>query len=481
MNTIQVNFAFDFCCLIFLTFLICIYMSKKNANNMDNRIYRMLLVSCFLTLLFNTVYPILFFLHVKPVSYFCARVYAISLILYFYFLAVYIVLVAKQKDLNFMKKIGDNNRLFFTIVLLIGSLFVLPCTFLTLVIKETEYNLLLDGQLIIYILLTQLFYSFIAIVVILIYRRNMDKSKVVPFYVLFAFAAVALTVASFFPSLVSVVIIITVITYLMYHTIENPDMQMVNELTLAKQQAEKASQVKSEFLASMSHELRTPLNAIVGLADVSIDSNNIEEVHNDIQDIKNSSLKLLELVDGILLSNNIDNNTVEITNSTYNIKELFDNVIHHTKMLLGEKNVQFKTMISDDLPTFVYGDREKVKVILNNLLSNAVKYTDEGFIELTVSSLINKDRCNLRITVSDTGKGIKEEDNDKLYEKFYRSEENIDSDIEGTGLGLAITKSLVELMDGKINVNSVFGEGTTFTINLTQQMVDNNSNDAEIL
>ena len=475
MNTIQVNFAFDFCCLIFLFFLIGVYLSKKNANNMDNRIYRMLLVSCFLTLLFNTVYPILFFLHFTPASFFCARVYAISLILYFYFLAVYIVLVAKQKDLNFMKIIEDNNRLFFTIVLLIGSLFVLPCTFLTLGMKETEYNLLIDGQLIIYILLTQLLYSLIAIVVILIYRRNMDKSKVVPFYVLFAFAAVAFTVMSFFPSLVSIVIIITVITYLMYHTIENPDMQMVNELTLAKQQAEKASQVKSEFLSSMSHELRTPLNAILGLSQMINSNDNLEEIHQDSGDIITASQKLLGLVDGILLSNNIDNNSVEVVNSNYNLKELIDTIIHNTKVVIGDKNIQFKTMIADDLPVNVYGDREKVKVILNNLLSNAVKYTDQGFVELDISNLINKDKCNLRITVSDTGKGIRDEDINNIFEKFYRSNEDKDSDISGTGLGLAITKSLIDLMEGKITVNSTVGFGTTFTVTLSQGVATNNT------
>ena len=137
-------------------------------------------------------------------------------------------------------------------------------------------------------------------------------------------------------------------------------------------------------------------------------------------------------------------------------------------------------MIDESIPSTLYGDREKVKVILNNLLSNSVKYTDHGFIELNISSLVYKDKCNLRITVSDTGKGIKEEDMDKLYDRFYRSEENKDSDIEGTGLGLSITKSLVELLEGKITVNSTEGEGSSFTITLSQVIVDN-SNDTEIL
>ncbi|MDO4996952.1 MAG: HAMP domain-containing sensor histidine kinase, partial [Bacilli bacterium] len=209
-------------------------------------------------------------------------------------------------------------------------------------------------------------------------------------------------------------------------------------------------------------------------------NDNLDEIHQDSGDIITASQKLLELVDGILLSNNIDNNSVEVVNSNYNLKELIDTIIHNTKVMIGDKNIQFKTMIADDLPVNVYGDREKVKVILNNLLSNAVKYTDQGFVELSISSLINKDKCNLKISVSDTGKGIKDEDIDKLYDKFYRGDENRDSDIEGTGLGLSITKSLVELLDGKITVNSNEGEGTTFLITISQQLVHTND-DTEIL
>ena len=480
MNTIQVNFAFDFCCLVFLTFLIGIYLSKKNANNIDNKIYRQLLIWGFLAIAFNTLYPFLALINLMSLSIFAAKLYSFFLELYFYFLAVYIIIIAKQHDLKFMKVMDDKFTLIFTIIFLVGMLLGFPSLLLPVNMKITELEIFLNGPLINYIFTLQIFYIIVAVLTIVFFRKKMDRSKVIPFYVLGVFASVAFTFMSFFPSLVSVVIILTVITYLMYHTIENPDMQMVNELTLAKNQAEKASQVKSEFLASMSHELRTPLNAIIGLTDISIVSDNVEEMHNDLKDIKNSSLKLLELVDGILLSNNIDNNSVEINNNNYNFKDLLNDVIRNTNLLLNNKNVQFKTMIADDIPTMLYGDREKVKVILDNILSNAVKYTDEGFIELNVSSLINKDKCNIKITVSDTGKGIKEEDMDKLYDRFYRSEENKDSDIEGTGLGLSITKSLIELMNGKITVNSSEGEGTTFLISITQS-IPSLENNTEIL
>ncbi|MDO4996954.1 MAG: HAMP domain-containing sensor histidine kinase, partial [Bacilli bacterium] len=206
---------------------------------------------------------------------------------------------------------------------------------------------------------------------------------------------------------------------------------------------------------------------------------NIDDMKKDIRDIKVASMKLLELVDGILLSNNIDSNVLEISNGKYNINELLENVINKNKMLLSNKNVEFKTRI-DELPTTLIGDKAKIKIVIDNILSNAIKYTDEGYILLDVSGLRNKDKYNLKITVTDTGKGIKDEEIDNIFDKFYRSQETVDSDIEGTGLGLSITKSLVELMDGKITVNSTEGEGTTFTITLTQGIVNDN-NDVETL
>ncbi|MDO4996828.1 MAG: ATP-binding protein [Bacilli bacterium] len=475
-----VNLTQSLLCLWFVLILTLIYLSKKNMNNVENRLYKKILFSTDLLLLLTAIMAIT----ISDTSYyrFLLRMsFAITIAWIWYFM-LYIMVIThehSEKVSNFFK---TNINLVSRLSLLLNLLCAILFSFLGIeeFKIENKVTIVVRGPLFSVYTILLLIITVIGVSLIVINRKKISKKKLVPFYLLLPIGLIAIVFMFAFPLLGTVQLLFTTVVFLMYNTIENPDIKMVNELTLAKDQAEKASNIKSEFLSSMSHELRTPLNAIVGLADISIDSNNIDEVHNDLQDIKSSSLKLLELVDGILLSNNIDNNSVEVVNSNYNFKELIDGIIHNTKVLIGDKDVQLKTMIDDTIPNTLYGDREKIKVILNNLLSNSVKYTDHGFIELNISSLVYKDKCNLRITVSDTGKGIKEEDMDKLYDRFYRSEENKDSDIEGTGLGLSITKSLVELLEGKITVNSTEGEGSSFTITLSQVIVDN-SNDTEIL
>lgn len=162
---------------------------------------------------------------------------------------------------------------------------------------------------------------------------------------------------------------------------------------------------------------------------------------------------------------------MEIVKSNYNPKEIIGDLDRMIKIRIGDKPIELRTRVSD-LPLTLSGDKEKIKRIMLNILTNAVKYTDTGYIDFVVDSVIVKDKCNLRISISDTGGEISSDNIDKIFNKFYREEYDKDSDISGTGLGLSITKSLVELMNGKIEVDSTLGLGTTFTINVSQK-IDN--------
>ena len=263
----------------------------------------------------------------------------------------------------------------------------------------------------------------------------------------------------------------TFLVFLMFHTIENPDLKIIEQLNIARDQADKANQAKSDFLSSMSHEIRTPLNAIVGFSQALQEEDLPPQAQDEVKDIVMASNGLLEIVNGILDISKIESGKIEIVNSEYSFKEIFDNLVALTKARMGDKPLDFRTHYDESIPYILYGDHTRVKQVALNILTNAVKYTKEGYIDFRVSSIVKDDICRIIISVEDTGIGIKEKNIDKLFSKFERFDLEKNITIEGTGLGLAITKKLVDLMGGKIVVQSTYGKGSKFIIAIDQRII----------
>ncbi|MDO4996977.1 MAG: ATP-binding protein, partial [Bacilli bacterium] len=361
-------------------------------------------------------------------------------------------------------------NIFYCFIILVNIIMnLLPISDMVLINNEFQS---VGGPAIVFFYISIVLTLIISTVTIIINRKKVKRKKIIPFYCLGPLITIAIIIVIIFPKYAVIHLFLTITCYLMYHTIENPDVRLITELKFAKEQAEKSNNAKSDFLSSMSHELRTPLNAIVGLSEVIIQSNDLDEIHEDGRDILNSSNSLLDLIDSILDLNKIDSNNMDIVNANYNPRVVFEDLIRISKIRIGEKNVELKHDFSSDIPQVLYGDKDKLKAIINNLLTNAIKYTDSGFVEFNADCIIKDDICNLRITVTDSGRGISDSQLETLFEKFNRREEDKDSDISGTGLGLALTKSLLDLMGGKINVNSEEGIGTTFTVTLNQKIIE---------
>ena len=253
------------------------------------------------------------------------------------------------------------------------------------------------------------------------------------------------------------------------------------EIMKARDEAQRASSAKTRFLANMSHEIRTPINTIMGMDEMILREDPADvpkkyfmSVVNYALDIKSASESLLGLINDLLDMSKIESGKMTVVETEYDSADLLRSIVRMIRVRAREKDLTFNVDIDKDLPRRLYGDSKKIKQILLNLLTNAVKYTDAGGFTLKVKVEEETDETvALRLSVKDTGIGIKQEDMDKLFTAYERFDEQKNIAIQGTGLGLDISRRFAELMGGKLWCESVYKEGSEFILTLTQQIRDN--------
>lgn len=469
--------SFSICSFIFVLMFIIFYFSKERLNTLDTKMYSCILVTNIIGIMIDVFGYFIFKIYGSEsfISILISKFYLVYYFLWAYFFLIYIFVISfREKSEYLLQKKFTKPSIILTSIVISLTILITP---IQITYKDNvAYSSGLSVNMV---------YGLCFIMVgIMLYclLKNLKKistKEYIPLLTFMVLSTFCMIIQKTYPEITLMLMCHSIVTSLMYFTIENPDVKMIKELEVAKNGAEKANHAKSEFLSSMSHELRTPLNAIVCFSELLETKEGLDSESKDFaKDIVSASHNLLDLVNGVLDISKIEAGKMELINKEYNSQELFNSLSTMVIPRIGDKPIDFKTVIASDIPPVLKGDTGKLKQIILNLLTNAVKYTDKGFIKYRVECIndYKNNQTKLIITVTDTGRGIKKEDIDRLFKKFERLEEDRNTSIEGTGLGLAITESLAELMGGKITVISDYGKGSTFKFVVVEEIVNKESN-----
>ncbi len=458
--------------ICYLLLLLSVFTKKRKEKSLENKNFEVFSILTFIVILFDGVKNYLLFFQDKYelLNMIICKGFLVSTIIWSTWLIIYIS--SLKKEFKTLKELFKSNP-FYIILMIISlilcavSIYLKPNYF----VDSDKLIAYQNGRDLYFTYIVNIVYSGLLVIYMIYKKEKLDFSKKIIVF-LFAFLGLIGIIISWVNPSVSInSSIMGLVIALIYFTMENPDLKIINELEKDKEEANEASKAKTDFLSNMSHDIRTPMNAIIGFSESLLTENMPINQKNEVQSIYDAASTLLGIINNILDVSRIESGKEEKKETTYEMRKIIMQLSSVITAKLDQNKVKLNINISSDVPKFMIGDELKIYQILMNILSNAAKYTDEGHIDFNITSENVGDMATVKFSVADTGIGIKESDYDKLFVKFSRihNQENY-NEVEGTGLGLVITKKLVELLGGTISFTSKYKVGTTFTVVLPQKI-----------
>ncbi len=463
--------------LIFLIILTMIYKSKEKIESLENRVFSYLLnIGLILTSVTIAYAVCLNNFDILWLNIVLWKSYVFFLIAFCEVLTLYLIILIENYRNKKFKELWENNLLFRILFIIFGIIqlvyVILPYKFF---FKIFDKHNIVYTSTVLSIIVGLLSLTVIIFTTILVkkYNEKLDRETKKNCY-LIAYNTSFVILQMLFHNMAiypfASVIIITII----YLTFSNPDIKMQKELIKAKESIKKSSRAKAEFLSNVTSEIKTPVSYITSLCTnlESMQNYDTTEVKKIMQQVILSGNNLLDIVNNVLDISKIESGKATIIENEYKIKDIIDDAVSVAKSKLGSKPVNLEVKISPTLATSYAGDASKIYQALLNVLTNAAKYTEVGKITFEVTNTKVALGEKILFKVSDTGNGIKPEDQEKIFIKGTRLENSVENEIEGSGYGLAITKEYLDLIEGKIWFESQLHVGTTFYIEIVQKVVN---------
>ena len=440
------------------------YFIRKHINSNEAKIFSKILFSNLLGLMLELmcIYMSNKFSPTSLPAIIFTRAYLIYLITYLLFMTLYNYVLCytteKQKKLEHYKKLRNISYTIYAIC-------VVVCMALPL---QTEKGYAI-GPAVNFVYLCSTICINVWFIPMIKNRKIIEHKKFVPLYIFILLIIIVAIIQRIYPQATLITIVEFLIVFIMYHTIENPDMKMLDEVHKAKVISDNANEEKTLFLYNMTNEIRGITKDIDKETDNILDETDnkkidVEEINNSARNIKGSTAKFTTMTNEILDISSIDSASVRIYNEKYNIKRLLKEIVGMYKSKAQNKNLDFRVSIASDIPEYLYGDGINLKKVLTIILDNSIKYTNNGYIEFNINTIIKGDIARLIISVEDSGIGMKAEDINKIFTKKQEREDN-----HNLNNNLYNAKRLITLMNGTIVPSSSYGSGTTIKIILDQK------------
>ena len=455
--------------IVYSMLLMIVYFRKKVFKSKENKVYSVLVVVSFFELIVELILDFVgpMYKEIPNVSYFVARLFSFGVELWITILLCYVLFVClsikkKERYIPVVRNIAIVLMIIFTTLN-----FILPLNF-----KYDGYIAYTYGPSVNIIYLSAFLYSFIGIIALIRNIKNIKDKRFFPILIFLIVGGIASYIQYMNPGLLLATPIHAFITFLMYFTIENPDVKMIEEYHKAKEISDNANEDKTMFLYNMTNDIRLITKDINYNTDAAINEISNKKVDKDLVNdylraIKENTARFTTMTNEILDVDSIDSASIKVYDDKYNIKLLLKKIVTLYSDECSKKGLTFRSDIASDLPEYLYGDNLGLKNVLTSILDNSIKYTKEGYIELNVNTIIKNNIVRLIITIEDSGVGISPDEMDSI---FYKRKEEIDGSNMKSNLFTA--RKLITLMGGTIIPSSNYGNGTTMKIVLDQKIVE---------